>query len=154
MKLRNPIITNVITSLLIGGCNHFNVEKTMGVHKNPGIYFEIPVTNMQRAKMFYAAVFGYDFVSENIHGNEMVFLPFEKDATGITGALAKGESYKPSKNGSLIYLHVDDIRNTIALALAQGGKELFPRTQASEYGFVAEIEDLEGNRIGLSEAIK
>lgn len=119
--------------------------------KNPGIYFEIPVKDMQRAKAFYEAVFGYDFVSENIHGNEMAFLPFEQDATGITGALAMGKTYNPSHDGSLIYLCVDDINKIIDLAIKQGGKELFPRTQANAYGFVAEIEDSEGNRIGLSE---
>jgi predicted enzyme related to lactoylglutathione lyase len=126
----------------------------MGANKNPAVYFEIPVNDMPRAKVFYEAVFGYDFVSENIHGNEMAFLPFHEEAKGIAGALAKGETYKPSKNGSLIYLQVKDIHKTLALAKAHGGKELFPRTQASEYGFVAEIEDSEGNRIGLSESIE
>jgi predicted enzyme related to lactoylglutathione lyase len=121
---------------------------------NPGTYFEIPVTDMTRAKAFYEAVFGYDFVLETIHGNEMAFLPFEKDAKGITGALAKGETYKPSSDGSLVYLHVNDINATLALALANGGRELFPRTPANEYGFVAEIQDSEGNRVGLFEAIE
>jgi predicted enzyme related to lactoylglutathione lyase len=126
----------------------------MRINKNPGIYFEIPVTNMPRAQAFYEAVFGYDFVSGNIHGNEMAFLPFEAGETGITGALAKGKTYKPSHDGSLIYLHVDDINKTIALTVNHGGKILFPRSQANEYGFVAEIEDSEGNRIGLSESIE
>ena len=118
------------------------------------MYFEIPVTDMQRAMAFYEAVFGYDFVLENIHGNEIAFLPFEKKEKGITGALAKGKTYKPSHDGSLIYLHVDNINKIIAFAIKHGGRNLFPRTQASEYGFVAEIEDSEGNRIGLSELKK
>ncbi|MCE2993683.1 MAG: VOC family protein [Alphaproteobacteria bacterium] len=126
----------------------------MTTQKNPGIYFEIPVTDMQRAKAFYEAVFEYDFVLENIHGNEMAFLPFKEEATGITGALTKGETYKPSHDGSLIYLSVDDINKIISLTIKHGGKKLFPRTQANEYGFVAEIEDSEGNRIGLSESRK
>lgn len=126
----------------------------METNKNPGIYFEIPVIEMPRAKAFYEAVFGYDFVLETIHENEIAFLPFEKDAKGITGALAKGDTYKPSLNGSLIYLHVNDIHKTVALALAHGGKELLPRTQAHEYGFVAEIKDSEGNRIGLFESVE
>ena len=119
----------------------------MGNNKNPAIYFEIPVKDMQRAKAFYEAVFAYDFVSDNIHGNEMAFLPFEEAAKGISGALAKGKSYKPSHDGSLIYLNVDDISKVIALAIKHGGKKLFPLKQANEYGFVAEIEDSEGNRI-------
>ena len=43
------------------------------------------------------------------------------------------------------------IEETINRAIKNGGKELFPHTKASEYGYVAEIEDSEGNRIGLSE---
>ncbi|MFO0456803.1 MAG: VOC family protein [Alphaproteobacteria bacterium] len=147
----NKIIT-IAASILISGCSHFNGETTMRAQKNPAIYFEIPVTDMRRAKAFYEAVFGYDFALGTIHGNEMAFLPFEKGATGITGALAKGNTYKPSINGSLVYLRVDDINQTIVLAIKHGGKELFPRTAADEYGFVAEIEDSEGNRIGLSES--
>ena len=77
--------------------------------------------------------------------------PFNQESSGITGALAKGETYNPSKNGVLIYLATENIEETINRAIKNGGKELFPRTKASEYGYVAEIEDSEGNRIGLSE---
>ncbi len=68
MKPNNTIIIIIIASLLMSGCNNFNAGKPMSANKNPGIYFEIPVTDMPRAKAFYEAVFGYDFVSENIHG--------------------------------------------------------------------------------------
>lgn len=124
----------------------------MGKKTNPGVYFEIPVTDMKRATAFYTAVFGYDFTFETIHGNDMAFLPFHAKQQGVSGALAKGNVYKPTRDGVFIYLHTPDIHQTIKRAVAQGGKELFPRTAAGEYGFVAEIEDSEGNRIGLSES--
>jgi predicted enzyme related to lactoylglutathione lyase len=108
---------------------------------------------MQRAATFYAAVFGFDFTYESIHGNELAFLPYNPEQPGISGALAKGEIYKPSLAGVLIYLHTPSIEATLKHALAHGGKQLFARTAAGDYGFVGEIEDSEGNRIGLFEPI-
>jgi uncharacterized protein len=121
---------------------------------NPGVYFEIAVTDLQRAMRFYSAVFGFDFVEEDIHGNRMAHLPFHDGARGIAGALAQGETYRPSLHGSLVYLHVDDIAATLQRAALAGGRTLFPRTRAGDHAWVAEIEDCEGNRIGLSEPIR
>lgn len=84
----------------------------------------------------------------------MALLPFNQTSTGVSGALAKGEIYQPSRSGMLIYLAVNDIGRAIDRATKNGGKVLLPRTQANDYGFVAEIEDCEGNRIGLSEIAK
>ncbi|MFO0500475.1 MAG: VOC family protein [Pseudomonadota bacterium] len=118
---------------------------------NPAVYFEIPVSDMPRAMAFYSSVFGYDFNLETIHGNEMAFFPLNENAAGITGALAKGEVYQPTRSGVLIYLGVADIEATLQRAQAQNAKILFPKTDTGGYGFVAEIEDSEGNRIGLSQ---
>jgi len=38
----------------------------------------------------------------------------------------------------------------LARAEAAGGRILYPKTHAGEAGFIAEIEDSEGNRMGLS----
>jgi hypothetical protein len=58
---------------------------------NPVVYFEIPVTDLDRAMQFYAAVFGFDFEKMVIDHNEMALFPLAKDGSGITGALAKGK---------------------------------------------------------------
>jgi len=143
----------LVFAALMASCGHLGLDRAMSTKANPAVYFEIPVTDMSRAQRFYSAVFGYDFFEGNIHGNDMAFLPFFEDKAGITGTLAKGPSYVPSKDGSLIYLRVENIESTIALAINHGGKVLFPRTKAGDFGFVAEIEDSEGNRIGLSDAV-
>jgi len=119
---------------------------------NPGAYFEIAVTDMERARRFYAEVMGYTFTTEIIHGNEMAILPFQDTARGITGALAKGTTYVPSLNGTLIYLSTSNIDATLKKATTSGGSILFPRTAAGDYGYVAELKDSEGNRIGLFES--
>lgn len=122
------------------------------VGKNIGTYFEIPVTDLERAVKFYSSVFGCEFTRENIHGNEMALFPSKGKATGITGALAKGDIYKPSTSGTLIYLSTEDIEKALEKVKSQGGEILFPRTAAGEYGYVAEFKDLEGNRVALFES--
>ena len=52
--------------------------------------------------MFYTAVFGYQLERVEIDENEMAMFPASDEASGITGALAKGESYIPGKQGSRI----------------------------------------------------
>jgi predicted enzyme related to lactoylglutathione lyase len=136
----------------LAGCHtvtHTGQEET-AMH-NPGAYFEIPVHDLSRAHAFYAQVFGYRFEEGEIHGNRMAFFPYEATQPGITGALAQGETYVPSTQGSLIYLQCADLAAALARAEAAGGQVLFPRTEVEAYGFVAEIRDSEGNRIGLFE---
>jgi uncharacterized protein len=117
--------------------------------KNPVGYFEVPVLDIERAILFYEAVFGYSLERSSIDGNEMALFSFDEMASGITGALAQGESYIPSKQGSRIYFSVDDIDNTLGNVISSGGKILYPKTSIGELGWVAEFEDTEGNCIAL-----
>jgi len=120
---------------------------------NPVIYFEIPVDDIDRAVRFYKAVFNFDFYKENIDDNEMALFPFTEENSGISGALAKGEIYKPTKNGVLIYFKTENIGETLKSAEANGGQILYPETD-NGVGLVAEFEDTEGNRIALYQSKK
>jgi predicted enzyme related to lactoylglutathione lyase len=140
----------IILVLLILTVNSF--ANNRGAMKNIGSYFEIPVTDLDRAMKFYSSVFNCEFSKEEIHGNEMAFFPFNGEKSGITGALAKGEIYKPSTSGSLIYLSTNNVEKTLEKIKTLGGEILFPKTAAGEYGYVAEFKDLEGNRIALFES--
>ncbi|MFM7544647.1 MAG: VOC family protein [Ignavibacteria bacterium] len=116
---------------------------------NPVVYFEIPVTDMNRAIAFYSSVFGFSFAKEVIDHNDMAFFPFEDGARGITGALAMGEIYVPAVQGILIYFGTDDIDAILHKAVEAGGEILYPKTSNGELGHVAEFKDSEGNRIAL-----
>ncbi|MFN8359961.1 MAG: VOC family protein [Candidatus Kapaibacterium sp.] len=120
----------------------------MNNQSNPVMYFEIPVNDIDRAMTFYAAVFTVDFDKETIDNNEMALFPFADERSGISGALAKGEIYKPTKDGVVIYFRTENINTTIQSATAHGGEILYPKTD-NGIGFVAEFEDTEGNRIAL-----
>lgn len=120
----------------------------MSKKSNPVIYFEIPVNEMDRSIQFYQTVFNFEFSKEIIDNNEMALFPFAEENSGISGALAKGEIYKPTKDGVLIYFKTENIDDTLKLATESGGQILYPKTD-NGIGFVAEFEDTEGNRIAL-----
>jgi len=119
---------------------------------NPVVHFEIPVENMDRAVRFYEAVFGYRLRRETVDGYAMAIFPRADSGAGASGALAQGDVYKPAKTGPILYFDVDDIDATLARATALGATILYPKKDIGEAGFVAEIEDSEGNRIALSAA--
>lgn len=119
--------------------------------RNPVGYVEIPVTDMDRAVAFYEAVLGYDFERQTIDGYEMALFPFHPGGGGATAALAKGDVYAPSKAGPIVYFSVDSIDAVLERAIAAGARVLFAKKDVGAFGFVAEIEDSEGNRIALSE---
>ena len=123
-------------------------KNLMKKKSNPVVYFEIPVTDIERAIKFYNAVFHFDFDKETIDNNEMALFPFAVENSGITGALAKGEIYKPTKDGVLIYFNTENIDETLKLATSNGGQILYPKTD-NGIGLVAEFKDTEGNRIAL-----
>ena len=112
-------------------------------------YFEIPVLEMSRAIAFYSSTFGLTFERTRIDGNEMALFPSEPMQEGATGALAKGDSYTPSRHGARLYFSISDIDDTIRRAVDAGGKLIYPKTDTGDYGFVAEFEDSEGNCIAL-----
>ena len=121
---------------------------------NPVVYFEIPVTNIDRAMKFYTSVFNFTFERTVIDKNEMALFPFADENSGISGALAKGEIYKPTKDGVVIYFNTENIDKTLKLATENGGQILYPKTSNGDLGFVAEFEDSEGNRIALHQSVK
>lgn len=116
---------------------------------NISSYFEIPVNDLARAMAFYGAVFGHALERASVGGNEMAFFPYAQGAPGSSGALAQGGSYLPGKSGVRIYFDVLDIQATLARAVQAGGAVLYPETAVGAFGFVAELEDLDGNCIGL-----
>ena len=124
------------------------------VKQNPVVYFEIPVLDVERAMSFYSKVFDMQFTKTVIDGYEMALFPRDEAKFGAAGALAKGDVYKPSKEGVFVYFGVESIDKTLELAIQNGSQVLYPKTSNGESGFVAEFEDSEGNRIALHEAFK
>jgi predicted enzyme related to lactoylglutathione lyase len=116
-------------------------------------YFEIPVANLERAITFYRVVFGCEFDRVDVDGNQMANFPSLEGESGASGALAKGDSYIPGTQGVRVYFNTDNIDETVANAVAAGGKVLYPKTSVGKFGWVAEFEDSEGNCIALNQPL-
>jgi uncharacterized protein len=112
-------------------------------------WVEIPVIDMARAKSFYEAVFGLQISLNQMGPLEMGFIPMDSNAYGAAGSLVKGEGYVPSYTGVLVYFSVPDIEAVMELIKQNGGKVLLTKTSIGEYGFVANFEDSEGNKVAL-----
>jgi hypothetical protein len=119
---------------------------------NPVVHFEIPVTDMDRAIRFYEAVFAVALDRRETDGYDMAFFPRADGRPGASGALAKGDVYRPTRDGAILYFDVPDIDTVLARAKANGGAVLYPKTSIGAAGFVAEIADSEGNRIALNQS--
>jgi len=116
-------------------------------------WFEIPVTDMDRAIKFYEMVFDVK-LSKNVFGTfEMAWFPEAENQPGSAGSLVKSKKdYKPSTDGVLIYFtsQSGDLSVELGRVEKAGGKIIQPRTEVSpDYGFMALILDTEGNRIAL-----
>ena len=119
---------------------------------NPVGYFEIPVTDLDRAIRFYQLTFDVELTRMHVDGYDMAMFPLSETAPGAAGALMKGDVYVPAKAGPVIYFSVARIDTALQRANDAGGQTLYERKSIGELGFVAEFEDSEGNRIALHEA--
>jgi uncharacterized protein len=116
---------------------------------NPVTWFEIPVSDMYRAKAFYESVF--DLTLE-IHESPFLFtawFPMDEKAFGAGGALVQTDSHNQARDGILIYFSVEDVEASMKKIMEKGGTLLQPKTPIGEYGFIGYFLDSEGNRIGL-----
>ena len=125
--------------------------KTLKKMKNAVAWFEIPAKKLSRAKKFYESVL--DIKMEDMEmGNDLKMTMFPVEKGGIGGALCEHKDYyKPSQDGSLIYLSANpDLQPVLNKIEKQGGKILQPKTKITdEYGFMAIFRDSEGNRVAL-----
>jgi hypothetical protein len=121
------------------------------VKTNPVVYFEIPVLDLARASNFYSKVFETTLTQDVVDGYQMAFFDSFGDSFGATGALVVGDVYVPSHQGCFLYFGVESIDETVERALEHGGSVLYPKKSNGDLGFVAEIQDTEGNRIALHE---
>ncbi|HMQ11040.1 MAG TPA: VOC family protein [Oligoflexia bacterium] len=116
---------------------------------NPVNWFEIPATNIERAKTFYENVFGTNLDISEMGPYKMAFFPWDHQAAGCPGALVMGENYTPSHQGSTVYFSVDNIDECLAKVKTANGKVLQEKTSIGEHGAIAHFEDTEGNRVSL-----
>jgi len=113
-------------------------------------WFEIPVTDMARAKGFYQTVFEIEMQEMEMEGSLMAFFPWESGSGKANGSIVQGEGYVPSMDGTCVYLNGNpNLGEPLSRVEAAGGQILLPKTSIGENGFIALIRDTEGNKVGL-----
>ena len=111
---------------------------------------EIPVTDMEKSVAFYNDVFGYEMTIDNSGPSPMALLGGSMNEAG--GHLYPGE---PAPNGgSTVHIALPDgLEAGIARCEAAGGQVLSPVIPVPGGGRFVYAKDLDGNSIGLSEAV-
>lgn len=114
-------------------------------------WFEIPVTDMARAKHFYQVIFSMHMEEQEMMNMQMALFPWEAGSGKVSGALVKSEYHIPAMTGITIYLNANpDLSLILEKVQSENGKVLMPKTLINEQtGYMAFFEDPEGNRIGL-----
>ena len=113
-------------------------------------WFEIPVSNMERAKTFYESVFNIQIQVVDFGGLLMGWFPDRGEVVGAQGTLIKQDTYIPSKEGTLVYFISEDVQIELDRIVAAGGEIYQPKTQISpEHGYMGAFIDTEGNRVAL-----
>jgi hypothetical protein len=75
--------------------------------------------------------------------------PNDMERYGAGGALVKVQGMSPGGNSIMLYFSCDDCAVEAARAAEHGGKLIREKLSIGEYGFIALIQDSEGNMIGL-----
>lgn len=111
------------------------------------VWFEIPAADFPRAIQFYETIFQTPLIHQAARPSLAIF-PYEKP--GISGAIAHGADFKPSGDGVIIYLNCDGKFDAVLSRVeGAGGVIVEPKNFLPTVGWVAQIRDSEGNRIGL-----
>jgi predicted enzyme related to lactoylglutathione lyase len=122
----------------------------MDVSHNPVVWFEIYVSDMDRARRFYEAVLGATLTRmDSPTLDEMWAFPGSPEAGGANGALVKMAGVSPMPGGTLVYFACEDCAVQAARAQAAGGAVERAKFPIGQFGHIALVRDTEGNLVGL-----
>jgi len=112
-------------------------------------WFEIPVSDLVRAKKFYNTILNIDLRDGGFGDEEMAMFP--SDMKNVSGALVMGPTRLPNAQGVLIYFKVgEDLDKVLSKVENAGGQIIVAKTLIMpEAGYFGIFMDTEGNNIGL-----
>ncbi|MFI5254828.1 MAG: VOC family protein [Candidatus Limnocylindrales bacterium] len=109
-------------------------------------HLELPADDIDRARAFYEAVFGWQTEAMPGMADYYLFRAGEGRGGGI------GTRGKTAPNTSRLYVQVDSIDAALAAAGAHGGRTGEPKTAIQGMGSYAVLADSEGSEPGHFEA--
>jgi predicted enzyme related to lactoylglutathione lyase len=115
--------------------------------KNSIGWFEIYVSDVEKAKDFYGDLFEWEFKS--LEGFEPEYTTIFTGEDSIGGGFMKSSSAQEGQS-VLIYIDVEDIEMTLKKVEEKGGKIEKPKTLISATsGYYGLFRDLDNNLIGV-----
>jgi uncharacterized protein len=111
------------------------------------VWFELWVTDVERAKAFYGGLFGWTFQPMADYHPDY-WLIDAGDGRGTIGALWPTD-VEPADAGSVVYVAVTDLAETIGRAQRLGGGLVREPTDVGDGTSFALIHDLNGVLLGL-----
>lgn len=112
-------------------------------------WFEIAVTDIERAKKFYEGVLKCEFEYMEMGDTKMYMFKGNPEDAGALGCIFQSENVAPSAAGTTVYFACEDCSVESGRATENGGSVVFPKMAIGENGFISHVMDTEGNRIGL-----
>jgi predicted enzyme related to lactoylglutathione lyase len=116
-------------------------------------WFDIFVSDMDRAVFFYQSVFNKTLENIGDPTDSRVIMksfPTDMASYGAGGALVKKEGVHPVAGGTIVYFGVEDCAVEESRVIAAGGEVVKPKMSIGEFGWVSVCRDTEGNLFGLS----
>jgi len=116
-------------------------------------WFDIYVSDMDRATAFYESVFKQTLEAmKDPTDNNVLMKSFPTDmaAYGAGGALVQREGSNPGIGGTTVYFGVDDCSIEESRINDAGGQVISPKMSIGEFGWISLCMDTEGNMFGLS----
>lgn len=109
-------------------------------------WFELPVNNFRRAKEFYENVLEITLIEMEFDGTKSLVFPF--DGINVSGALVKNQSDEPNQTTILYFNAGEKLSFALERVKANKGIIVLETTQIKS-GFISQVLDSEGNKIGL-----
>ena len=127
-------------------------QNTSSAPKSLVNWFEIPVTDIEKARSLYEAMLDMTLPVSDFGGVPHAVLS-NSDASCTSGALVSDPTRPPKRgSGTVLYLHATDgVARCLSRAVEAGAKVVQPRTEIGPHGAIALVEDFDGNLIGLHE---
>lgn len=116
---------------------------------NPVCWFDINVSNLERAKKFYEIVFDIKLTDLPAEWGKQSTFPFEEQGANATGALVEKENISANGNNTVVYFASEDCVTEESRVEKAGGKIIRPKMPIGEFGFISLFMDIDGNMIGL-----
>lgn len=114
------------------------------------VWFEIPVTDLDRARAFYSTVLKRDLVQNDDGPNPMVALTGMSDP-GVSGHLYPGTP-PAAGAGPTIHLAAPDGLDAVAARVRKAGGEMVSDPIEIPFGVFFYATDPDGNSIGFFQA--